>query len=525
MDLTPQSILSFPDPQNETTLIDEEIPSFDAIISNFPFIQQEDIQNDLLSTKFENEFGTTQSSFLKNNRFELNERSDYFVYCFYHSLKFLKDGGLISAISSNAWLGKEYGIQFKRFLLDNFTIKYIVKSNAEHWFKDSKVSTIFTTIQKGNSDSSTKFITINTKLEILTSNMNEVEIIDFFRELYSEIDNCELQGNTSWVLDSQFGNVYHKSDGTIKVSIVSKEHLIDQIDSQENWNINFTAENPLQQFQSSLINPYPDLIDSGRGTKTCFDDFHILQQETIDRYSIESDVLYPILKSNRDVTSMKHNLTDDYKLFVCDKSEQEIDANFPGIKRWLTVGTQMTNQQGIPLPEKFVRIDKRKIWYSLLPEEPANIFISINPNKRLFFGYSETFISLNQRFTAIRVPENEVKFFCSLFNSILTLLSVELNGIARSDGALDLNANFIQSKIKILNPALLDLNSKQRIIEAFIPVSERNQLDYDQEFAQADRKNYDEVVFREFGFDIEFIPKLYELLCQTMTDRIEMKNR
>ena len=185
----------------------------------------------------------------------------------------------------------------------------------------------------------------------------------------------------------------------------------------------------------------------------------------------------------------------------------------------------MTNQQGIPLPEKFVRIDGRELWYSLSPEDSANIFISINPNKRLFFGYSESYISLNQRFTAIRVPENEASLYASLFNSILSLLTVELNGVSRSLGALDLNANFFKTKMKILNPNLINIESRERIIEAFIPISERDQLDYDQEFIQADRKNYDEVIFREFGFDIGFIPKLYELLCQTITDRIEMKNR
>ena len=218
-------------------------------------------------------------------------------------------------------------------------------------------------------------------------------------------------------------------------------------------------------------------------------------------------------------------MTDAYKLFVCDKSEEDINANFPGIQRWLTVGSQMTNQQGIPLPEKFIRIDKRELWYSLSPEDSANIFISINPNKRLFFGYSENYISLNQRFTAIRVPENEASLYASLFNSILSLLTVELNGVSRSLGALDLNANFFKTKMKILNPSLINAESRERIIEAFVSVSERDQLDYDQEFSQADRRNYDEVVFREFGFDIGFIPKLYELLCQTMTDRIEMKNR
>jgi hypothetical protein len=72
---------------------------------------------------------------------------------------------------------------------------------------------------------------------------------------------------------------------------------------------------------------------------------------------------------------------------------------------------------------------------------------------------------------------------------------------------------------------LINNESKERIIKAFIPVSERDQLDYDQEFTQADRKNYDEVVFREFGFDIGLVPKLYELLIKTMVDRIEMKNR
>ena len=32
------------------------IPKFDAVISNFPFIQQEDIPNEILNTQFESEF-------------------------------------------------------------------------------------------------------------------------------------------------------------------------------------------------------------------------------------------------------------------------------------------------------------------------------------------------------------------------------------------------------------------------------------------------------------------------------------
>jgi len=303
----------------------------------------------LLSQQLQNEFGVNQLAFIKNNRFELNERADYFTYCFYHSLKFLKSNGKLAAITSNAWLGKDYGKQFKQFILDNFSIKYIVKSNAEHWFKDSKVSTLFTVVQEGQSNSSTKFITINSKLEEITNELTENELIRYFRDFYNDIDNCNFLGNKNWIEDSQFSNVYHKTDKSVRVSLVSKDHLSQQISSGENWNVNFIAENPLQIFTEKLINPYPNLIDSGRGTKTCFDDFHILNQEIIDRYKIEDFTLLPFLKSNREVSTIKHVEGNNFKLFVCNMSEEEINSNFPGVKRWLEVGARMNNQQGIEI--------------------------------------------------------------------------------------------------------------------------------------------------------------------------------
>jgi hypothetical protein len=351
----------------------------------------------------------------------------------------LKDGGLISAISSNAWLGKEYGIQFKRFLLDNFTVKYVVKSNAEHWFKDSKVSTIFTTIQKGNSENSTRFITINSKLELLTSGMNEVEIIDFFRELYSEIDNCELEGNTSWKLDSQFENVYHKSDGTIKVSIVSKQHLINQIDTQENWNTNFTAENPLQQFQDSLINPYPDLIDSGRGTRTPWDKMFILSIDNATKSKIEEEFLIPIIQNSKNIGKIKHTEKSEKVLFVCHKSLEELKANYPNSYNYIKKWESHPNKVGISL-EKANR-NVKPYWYSV-KKEFADILPQININQRAFTPYSPTPVFVNQRLVYIKTRDkNDVVLISALLNSVLSVLNIEFNGIPRFLGSLDLNAH------------------------------------------------------------------------------------
>ncbi len=155
--------VNFPGSRNYKTQIELQIPQFEAIASNFPFIQQEDIPNEILTIFFREKFEAQQQAFLKDDTFKINERSDYFTYCVYNSIRFLKDSGFLAAITSNAWLGKEYGFQFKKFLLDNFHIKYIVKSNAEHWFSDSQVSTIYTILQKAISNEPTKFVTINFK--------------------------------------------------------------------------------------------------------------------------------------------------------------------------------------------------------------------------------------------------------------------------------------------------------------------------------------------------------------------------
>jgi type I restriction-modification system DNA methylase subunit len=133
--------IDFPDSKDFTQKEGLSIPLFDSIVSNFPFVQQEDIPDNEFKL-FRQNFEKQQRSARNEKAFTLNERADYFTYCIYHAYSFLKEGGTLSSITSNAWLGKEYGAQFKRFLLDNFTIKYIIKTEAEHWFKTSKVITI-----------------------------------------------------------------------------------------------------------------------------------------------------------------------------------------------------------------------------------------------------------------------------------------------------------------------------------------------------------------------------------------------
>lgn len=517
--ITPSQTIAIPDNKDIDKINQIPIPKFDAIISNFPFIQQEDIPNEILNTQFESEFAKTQTAFMNGNKFDINGKSDYYIYCFYNSLKFLKDNGTISAITSNAWLGKNYGLQFKKFLLNNFHIRYIVKSNAEHWFKDSKVSTIFITLEKGISKEPTKFITVNEKLE----NLFKENSLQQFEDFYTEVDNCNNSKNVNWKEDGQFKNVFHKTDKSIIVSIVEQSHLVNSLVSQENWATYFVSQNPLGVFEKKLINPFPSIYDTGRGTRTGWDEMHIISNEENKSLKIEKDFLLPILKTSQELKTVAYSNKSEYSLFVCNKDEKTLKAKYPNSYKHIKKFETTTNKTGIALPD--VLKIRKPFWYSLAPEQSANIFISINPSQRLFFSFSKSPLYLNQRLVAIRVKKKDVEIVSALLNSIVSLLIVELNGVSRNLGALDLNADFFKTKMKILDPSLLTEKQTKNILEKFETLNKRQIQDYDNEYKQKDRIAFDEEILKSYDFKTDSLPQLYSILTETIKNRVEMKNR
>jgi len=519
--LIPKQTIAIPDNKDIDKINQIPIPKFDAVVSNFPFIQQEDIPNEILNAQFEIEFNKTQDAFLNGNKFDINGKSDYYIYCFYNSLKFLKDNGIIAAITSNAWLGKNYGLQFKRFLLDNFHVKYLVKSNAEHWFKDSKVSTIFVTLEKGTRKEPTKFITVNKKLEELFIDKS----LQQFEDFYTEVDNCDNPQNANWDEDTQFKNVFLKADGTITVSIVEQSHLTNSLASQENWDSFFICQDPLKEFRSKLIDPFKENVyKSSRGTKTEKDDFHIISKEKQKFLKIENDFLVPALRNNDEFNGIiQYSGTPNHFLFVCDESMDILKKKYPKTYSYILKFETKTNKKGVQLP---ISLSKRKpYWYSLKPSKEANLFISINPSDRLFFSFSKTFWNLNQRLTAIRVEKSKLKIVAALLNSVISIMIVELNGVSRNQGVLDLNATFFKTKMKMFDPNLLTDKQKEDILEKFEPLSKRQIQNYEAEYQQKDRIAFDKEVLTAYGFKTDILPKLYSLLTETMRNRVEMKNR
>ena len=512
--------VNFPDSRNYKNQIQLQIPHFEAIVSNFPFIQQEDIPNKILSAFFREKFGTQQQAFLKDNTFKINERSDYFTYCVYNSIRFMKDGGFLAAITSNAWLGKEYGFQFKKFLLDNFHIKYIVKSNAEHWFSDSQVSTIYTVLQKGVSDKPTKFITINFKLEehFIQDNINQQ--LSQIEEFYAEIDNCTDSRNTKWYKDNTFNDLYKNGRDKIEVCIVPKQKLLESINNKENWIKYFISANLFENFDNCLMQLFPDVVDVFRGERTGWNDMFVIPERNVIDSGIENSFLVPYIKSPTELKKIEFDGNYSFRLFVCQTPIEKIPN---GAKTWIRRFENVQNTNATQTIQQACS-GHRPYWYSLRPKQ-ASIITAINPFERFFFSFSQTPFTIDQRLIAMKVQDDyNVELVVALLNSAITFLTLEMRGTSRNLGALDLNANYLK-QLRILNPDLLSEQQMADILTAFQPLKYREVETIFTEVQRQDRINFDKTILRSFGIDENLLGSIYSLLITSVCDRVSMQDR
>ena len=516
--------VDFPDSKDITKKEELSIPNFDGIVSNFPFVQQEDIPDNEFKL-FRQNFEKEQRIALNEKNFTLNERADYFTYCIYHACKFLSPGGVLSAITSNAWLGKEYGTQFKRFLLDNFTIKYVIKTEAEHWFKNSKVITIVSVLERGKSDNPTKFITLSKKLKdyfVANDTQGEIKEIERF---YVDIDLCDDPKNKQWQCDSNFPGLYKRSDGSVKVSVVPRKQLEAALSVQTNWKMFFDSQNLFASFEKYWAKNINKIYKSARGERTGWNPMFIIPADEVKASGIEETFLRPLIKGSRElrgIDSQKHGY-ENY-LFVCQEPIHEIQTKYPGAYKWIKKFENQLNSNESKTIAEACGETNRPFWYSMKPKM-FNLITSIGPEERFFFTFSKSGFMVDQRLIALMVsPQYDSELIAALLNCTLTYLWIEMKGTARYEGVLDLNANDFR-ELKLLDPDLLDAKKVLEIKKAFALLSKRDVLAIGQEVKQTDRVAFDKVVFKAFGIDEKLIWVIYEILTREVKNRIEMKNR
>jgi len=451
-------------------VIIEKLPRFGYIISNLPFVQQEDLEvlnptapeiNAIIAEKLGSEF-------------ELDGRSDLYAYLPFYFWSLLENNGRVAIIVSNSWLGTAWGQKLYQALSGFFNIENIVISGSGRWFNNTKVVTNIITLKKKvvptfpEPDEMVKFIVTRKKLSEYTPEvLNEIIAIISSKLSVNEED----------------------------VSVHSYTHAhIAKIQSLGlNLNSFFADTNWILELNEKLVK-ISNFFTIGRGERRGWDE--LFYPDTAN--GIEKEYLKPVLKTPRSIDTLIAR--SDAVAFCCDRSKEELEKlGHDGALAWINKFEGQTNEMGVSLTKCLVR--KGIHWYTMLPATMAEIVTSINFGDRLFFARFNEPTFVNQRLVRFSRKSANVddKLCHALMNSLVGLFYIEAMGTGRGEGALDLSKDKIENGLYIINPSLVSKENREKILSLFAKLETRKIMPIQEELEQEDRKNFDNAVLNAIG--------------------------
>jgi hypothetical protein len=446
--------------------IDKEYLKVSHIVSNLPFIQQEDLK--VLNPHIK----TRTNTFIKEKtgqNIALNAKSDLYAYLPFYLWELLEDNGRVGIIVSNSWLGTQWGAIFKKALSRFFKIEYIVTSGKGRWFHNADVVTNIVILEKRSSSFDisnselTNFITLNQDI----NHMNNDDIEKTFEDIITKTKNDNF--------------------------VYQEYKTIDLIDIPLNWNALFSDISWLKEVEDKLIFS-KELFDINRGERRGWNKMFYPEQ----KHTIEADFIKPVLRTPKHIKTLIARAETD--AFCCSLSEQELmKKGYKGALSWINRFKNGFNTKGKSLPK--VLHKEGYYWYEMNDSTMADLVSSMNFNHRIFIAKLETRSFVDQRltrFTALN-DDLDIDLAHALLNSILGIFFIEAIGFGRGQGVLDLSSTRMKNFLKMLNPNLLKQKQILEIKEKFAIFRDRESKNILEELQELDRNEFDNVVLKAYG--------------------------
>jgi len=473
--------LDFTDP-SEGQVVVRDVKPVHAITTNLPFVRFEDAAsaNPLIQSA---RAGLVR---MLGDAASLDGRSDLYAFLILHLRGLLEESGYIGAITSNSWLGTEWGATFRAALRRYFKIAKVVVSGAGRWFENADVVTTILVLQKRANDSpedpgeSVEFITTRSPCQ----SWDVAAVSDLVRSIRMpkpQSDTCTKRCYTLKQIDEL------ESLGFGWASLFA----------------NLTWTGPLKD----CVIPVRECFVVGRGERRGWDEMFYPR----GAHGIEPEYLQPVLFTAASVPGMIAR--PDRVAFCCSEDLADLESQGKhGAAQWIRRFQSATNGNNRPLPEVLRRSGQK--WYEMRPTTLADLVTTLNPDKRLCIHRLERRAFVNQRligFSSRTDVVDDVELCHALLNSAVGMLFLEAAGFGRGLGALDLTPTKISRSMQMLDPRLIDATRREEILSAFESLVARPVLPLLEELAAADRIAFDEVVFRAYGIQL-LRPLVYETL-------------
>lgn len=470
---------------NSNNILSVDCGKYDAIISNLPFVQQENLL----------ELNSTAIEFINKTNTIFNGRSDLYAYIALKLDDILSERGRIGIIISNSWLGTEFGDKFFEELRKKYNVEYVITSGKGRWFKNADVVTNIIILNKKDISKveNIKFIVLNKDIgELIGKNDTTLQVENASKlvaKIRKDIKTDEFRVNS--YSDSDIKEL--NSMGMIKNSL-------------------FTDCRWLLKFKGKLV-PITKYFDIRRGERRGWNDLFY----PVD-HSIETEYIVPVMKK-LDTSSYIMNLNASIEGFSCEKTLDELRSlGHTGALKWINKFNGVKNGTGKLLTHVLAK--KNLHWYEMSLNNTFDIGLLINPDERLFFSKAQHPVFFDQRLAGL-VRKNksyDLTILSAMLNSILGIFYIEAIGFGRGLGVLDLNKNKVKEHFRMLNPELITEENKVKIIELYKKLEARDVKPIVKELEEIDRIKFDKVVLKAFGLE-EYYDNIKNSLLQLFNIR------
>jgi hypothetical protein len=490
---------------------------FDIVIGNPPYVRQEKISppNKIKAEVTLGDRKKYKEKLIQSVKLKfpvvtnIDRKSDYYIYFYFHGLSLLNKNGVLCFITSNSWLDVDYGKELQEFLL-KYTPIIAIYDSPKRSFEHADINTIIALfrapILEGDNILGLK-VYGNNNWPALSNIAKFVMFKKPFEEVISsknliEIENIRIKTKGGGITEL-VKNVI-KTDDYRCFPIVQEDLLEDGWEYPENY------EEKKGRFKAG----------SYKGNKWG------------GKFLRAPDIFYIILEKGKDkicrlgdLAKIKAGIiTGDNKKYY-KKRTKDFDPNEYSL---VFKSPKEVNKINLTSMDAVSIIKVKKVPFEI--RKSKLLWVDLRGNKHICH-YNANDLPFEHNFYGIDPKETEKdKLLCSFLNSSLSYFLIETLGRrGLGGGAIRL------VRIDLLNFPVLKISNNKKLIKIFNKISRREIKSIFEELGidpskpirdqepkpLPDRAELDKIIFDELGLTEEERKEVYWSVCELVKQRLE----
>jgi tRNA1(Val) A37 N6-methylase TrmN6 len=509
-----------------TQKVETPVPLFDAVVGNPPYTRQEEME-DLFPGMKER----AHEAILRDFKLEVSKRSSIHALFFLHGAAFVKEGGYLGLLTHNSWLQVDYGKYLQEFFLKNFKIVAVLEPQAEHWFPAVDVNTCVTILQRCSDAQKrdahlAKFIQIKVPLaELYPRASDEAQRSVFLNDLVARVEAIQApEEDEQWrVFPVRQADLWREGldDEGRFVGAKWRKYLeappvffrileraggrLGRLGDMAYVQRGFTTGANEFFYVRDITDDLPDAaLDQYGLSRRQTRRLRLIETEDGDRYIIEAEYLRPLIKSTRDVKSLRVDPSwVKWKALVVSEDKKALRRKhvlkyiLEGEKKVFGVGPRA----GIPAQKPTCA--NRHPWYALDQANKGRFlwFMNITDTHSVPFNPDE-YLADARFYNISPLSRKTERVLFGLLNCTFTFLCAELWGrpfAGRGIDSIDIKVYEV-AQLPLLKPEAIPQPLAHSIATAVEAIRRRSILPIPQELEQADRRALDQAVLEALGF-------------------------